>query len=175
MLLDKIIIGFSRAKSPWKIGSKVIQEVEKRNFGHAYIRYKCPITDIEIVSQASHGYVNDMNYDVFKDQNIIVKEYEILCSSGDFINTIKFIKSNLGKDYSQFQILIIGLKKVLGIKVESNNRDKYFICSEFGARVCQIVNLPLEVLNLDYFTPSDLDLFMSNLCDSHNDIVKRIL
>jgi hypothetical protein len=173
--MKSFIVGYSRAKSPWKIGSTVIQEVEKRNFGHVYIRYTCLLTGIEVVAQASHGYVNEMNYDIFQEQNVVVREYEVICSDEDFINMLKFIRTNLGRDYDQLAILIIGLKKIFGIKIQANNRDKHFICSEFGARVCQIVKLPLDVLNLDYFTPSQSELFMSNLTITHSDIVKRRL
>jgi len=68
--MASIIIGFSRSRSPWKIGSRLIQISEKRPFSHAYFRYTCPISGKQIVNQASHGYINEVEYEIFKEDNI---------------------------------------------------------------------------------------------------------
>jgi hypothetical protein len=155
----KIIVGFSRAKSIFKFGSTAIQLAEKRNFGHAYIRYYSEEKQTEIVAQASHGFVNEMNFDIFKDTNIVVKEYKLECSRDTFDVIMKFIGSKLGTKYSQMQIILIAIKKVLRFEVKQYNQDKYFICSEFAAIICHTlgVDVPTE---LDYFTPSDLDTLL---------------
>jgi hypothetical protein len=157
----KIIVGFSRAKSIFKFGSTAIQLAEKRNFGHAYIRYFSEEKQSEIVAQASHGFVNEMNFDIFKDTNIVVKEYEIVCTPEQFKLVMKFIGSKLGVLYSQMQIILIAIKKVLRFEVKEYNRDKYFICSEFAAIICSILGMDVPT-ELDYFTPSDLDTLLHN-------------
>ena len=157
----KIIIGFSRSKSPWKLGSKAIQISEKRNFGHAYIKLQCPISDKPLIAQASHGSVNMMALPIFLDNNIIVKEYEIECGIAEFKDLMTFICDNLGVPYSQMQILEIAIKKVLHFEIKSYNKDKYFICSEFAARACQIIKVDIPDTNLDYFTPSNLEFILS--------------
>jgi hypothetical protein len=157
----KIIIGFSRSKSPWKLGSKAIQLSEKRNFGHAYIRIKCPITDKPLIAQASHGSVNMMALPIFLQNNIIVKEYEIECDVDGFKNLMGFVCDNLGAPYSQMQIIAIAIKKILHFEINTYNKDKYFICSEFAARACSILGIQVPT-NLDYFTPSDLDTLLSS-------------
>lgn len=160
--MRKLIIGFSRSKSPWKVGSQVIQIGEKRDFSHAYIRYICPITGVDIVAQASHGFVNEMNFDIFKEHNIIVEEYELPCIDEQFINTLKFIKINLGIDYSKIQILFIAIKKLLHFEIKVYNQDKEFICSEFAARICEITGVTMPTY-LDYFTPSDLNTLIKDI------------
>jgi hypothetical protein len=155
----KIIVGFSRAKSIFKFGSTAIQLAEKRNFGHAYIRYFSEEKQSEIVAQASHGFVNEMNFDIFKDTNIVVKEYILECTPEQFAMVMKFIGSKLGTLYSQMQIILIAIKKVLRFQINKYNQDKYFICSEFAAIICRILGIQVPK-ELDYFTPSDLDTLL---------------
>ena len=157
----KIIIGFSRADSNLKLGSTAIQLAEKRNFGHAYIRYYSNEKQCDIVAQASHGFVNEMNFDIFKETNIVVKEYTLECNEEHFKKVLKFIGSKLGTKYSQMQIILIGIKKVLRFEVKQYNKDKYFICSEFAAVICNILDIEVPE-ELDYFTPSDLDTLLHN-------------
>lgn len=154
--MKKFYLGFSRSKSPWKVGSKVIQLTEKRDFSHSYIRYIDCLTEIDIVAQASHGYVNEMNFDIFKEHNIVVEEYLVMCTEEQYLDMIKFIRVNLGRDYSSLQIFFISVKKVLRFEVNVYNKDKQFICSEFAARICGICGVTVPTY-LDYFTPSDLN------------------
>jgi hypothetical protein len=152
----QIIVGFSKSKSIWKVGSQVIRSVEKVNFSHAYIRYECPITSVMLVAQASHGLVNQCNFDIFKLDNIIVEEYEIQCNMTQFVDMLKFTNLNLGKPYSTTQIILIGIKKLFHIEIETNNQDTKYICSEWAYRICEMFGI-LYVGNLDYMTPSDLN------------------
>jgi hypothetical protein len=160
--MNNLIIGFSKSKSIWKVGSQVIRIAEKRDFSHAYIRYKCILTGVDIVAQASHGYVNEMNFEIFKEHNVVVEEYELTCTQEQYIDTIKFIRTNLGRDYSTLQILLIGIKKLLKFEVKVYNKDKQFICSEFAARICEMTGVTVPTY-LDYFTPSDLNTLVKDI------------
>ncbi len=161
--MKTIVIGFSRSKSPWKIGSKIIQEVEKRDFSHAYIRYSCSITGVEVVSQASHGYVNEVSFEIFKEQNVIVEEYEMSLTREQFKSMLTFIQENKGRGYSQIQILLIGIKKILHIELDQyENRDMAYICSEFGARIMQVLGEKMPE-HLDFLTPSNFREVIINL------------
>jgi hypothetical protein len=158
-----IVIGFSRAKSQFKIGSVFIKNVEKRDFSHVYIKYKDSLTDLNIISQASHGLVNEMLEDVFLEHNIIVKEYILDATQEQFISIITFLRKNLGKPYSFTQLFWIGLKKLLRLELNKhNNADNSFICSELAANVCKIYGLDIPG-NLDYITPSDLNELLENI------------
>lgn len=158
---NEIIIGFSKARSPWKIGSKIIQLGEKRAYSHVYIKYKDFLTDLTIYSQASLGMVNEMVEGVFIDHNITVKEYLLNTNLQQFIDIITFIRSNLGKPYSKLQLFFIALKKAFGVEIGRKNKDMAFICSELGARVCQIVNISTK--EADFITPSDLDKLLETV------------
>lgn len=159
--MNKVILGYSRSRSPWKIGSKVIQETEKRNFSHCYIVYICPITGVKIVSQASHGFVNEMNYDIFCIQNVVVEEYSFNCSDEQFLTILKYMKLNLGKPYSKLQLVLIGIKKLLHFEINIRNGNEAFICSEWQANIAKMMGIEVPD-ELDYETPSDINLVIKN-------------
>lgn len=153
--MKKIIIGFSRAKSPWAIGSTLIQVSEKRNFSHAFIKYEDPITGLIMVSQASHGMVHDCYIDEFLKANIIVEEYEIDCTDDQWLDFYTFNRKNQGVKYSTTQLFGLAVVKLFHIKLWFSNGDKEFICSEWAGRVCSILNKPMPN-SLDDMTPSHL-------------------
>lgn len=160
----KFIVGFSKAKSPWKFGSKIIQLVENRPFSHCYIRYDSPATGINLVSQASHGYVNLVNSCVFFKENDQIEEYEIDCTDEQFKDIQIFTHKNLGVKYSQTELILIGIKKLFNIKLNIRDYDESFICSEWAARICQIDGIDLiDIIDQDYLTPSDFNEIIKNL------------
>jgi hypothetical protein len=160
--MKSIIVGFSRSRSIFKIGSKIIQEVEKRDFSHVFIRYTEETTGIELVSQASHGYVNQVNFDLFGIDNIIVKEYKIICTDEQFLDMLKFTYKNIGKIYSKLEICLIAIKKLFGIQLYFKNNDEEFICSQWAARICEIAGIDINQ-NTTYTTPSDLNELLKRL------------
>lgn len=155
-MVRRFIVGFSKAVSWYAIGSRIIQLVECRNFSHAYILFIDEITDVEMVAQASHGYVNLVNYSIFCKHNVIVEEYEIECTDVEFKEIQKFINMNLGKPYSKLQLFWIGIKKLFNVELRiKEDKDSGFICSEWTSRICQIAGIEV-VCDQDYITPSDL-------------------
>ena len=154
----KIIIGFSRARAWYKIGSKAIQLSENRNFSHCIIEFI--EHDQNVVAQASHGMVNLVNKEIFLQDNIIAKEYTLNVTNEQYQEFIKFIYENLGKPYSTMQLLLLAIKKLAKFEIKSYNKDKYYICSEFAARICKSMGLSMPE-ELDYVTPSDLDKLLS--------------
>lgn len=173
----KIIIGFSRSKSVFKIGSLAIQLAEKRKFSHAYFRYECPFTNLDIVSQASHGYVNEIEYSIFKEDNVVVEEYELQISNVEFQVLLLYLRSSLGKKYSKLTIFVISILKLLSIKkqiyIDGDQKD---ICSEYIARGAKIIsyitNLPTV---LDTYTPSDLNTCIKSIYHIHKDKIRRLV
>jgi hypothetical protein len=157
--MKKISIGFSKAKSIWKIGSTAIQLAEKREYSHVYISYFSEEKQCSMVAQASHGYVNEISLQSFEQSNIIIKQYELAITDAQFNQALSFIGSKMGSLYSKMQILLIAIKKLIKFEIKQYNQDKYFICSEFAAIVCRILGVKVPA-NLDYVTPSDLDTIL---------------
>lgn len=148
-------IGFSRAKRWYQIGSKVIATAEKRPFSHAYVRYEDQSTSIEVVAQASHGFINEMRYEVFKESNEVIYEYSLDVNPEISQKIMLFIKSNLGVGYSYSQIILIAIKKLFKMEINVSNNDSEFICSEFVGRLWEIAGFN-KIDKQDYLTPSDL-------------------
>lgn len=129
----------------WKIGAELIKFYQGTTFSHVAI-----IKD-NMVYQASHGYVNCILLENFLLENKIINSYDILDSA---VN-MDFVYKQLGKKYSIWQLIQIGIKYLTNIKITSKN-DK-FICSEFVGKA----------LNLDWVgdhtTPLEIDQYLKSL------------
>jgi hypothetical protein len=169
----EFIVGFSRSRSPWKLGSTAIQLAEKRDYGHAYVKFFGPLTKKPLIAQASHGSVNMMALPVFLENNIVVKEYSISCSDEEFLDIMNFICDHLGLPYSQTEIILIAIKKIIRLQLKTYNTDKYFICSKFADMICGFVGVQSKV-ELDYITPSDLDTTLAEAMAAGNERIKLL-
>lgn len=159
-----IVVGFSRAKSPWKIGSKIISESEKRDYSHTYIRFDCVFTGIPVVYQASLGMVNAYNFDLFKEHNVVVEEYIVRAVDSDkTLELLIFLQTNLGKPYAKTAIVFLTIKKLLRFELNYNDKDEAFICSELALKIVKILHPEITFKNADYCTPSDLNLLVNQL------------
>lgn len=157
-----MIVGFSDAKSWWKIGSTAIELSEKRAFSHCYIRYSCPVTKIELVVQASHGCVNIVSFDRFKTANLVIEEYSFNINSLQFYNLLLYVNTTLGAPYSSMQLLLIAIKKLLHLEINIHNKNQAFICSELASKICEFIGVLPAIENQDYMTPSDLNTLIKN-------------
>lgn len=151
--MDTIIIGFSRAIG-FKPLSKLICLFERTNYSHVYIKFSNKHFGDYDIYQASKGFVNHITQEVFLEQNIIIKEYEIPCNNK--LEIIGFVRRKLGKPYSLRSLFGIFFAR-FGIKISKLfDGEKAYICSELGARVlqqCKINNLEVDV---DKITPRQL-------------------
>jgi hypothetical protein len=120
------------------------------------------MTGVEIVAQASHGFVHEVNYEIFKENNHIAEEYQLYCNSVQYERIIKFIKTNLGEKYGYSQLIMIGIKKLFRMEVSARFAKNQYICSEFAAFVCKIAQTEIPQ-NLNYITPSDLREIITSL------------
>lgn len=164
----RIWCGFSKNNS--SLFSWLISKSEAREYSHVYIRYDCPITNEPMVFQASKGLVNCMHFDIFKQYNYVVKEYEIECNKEQFLNFYTFKAKNLGKKYSFKQIIWFSIKKLLQVKKWPDyvynyvkNGEAEYICSEVGAIVCSMVGVKIQQEQLDQISPSDLEEVLINV------------
>lgn len=152
----KITVGFSSAKDWWLIGSTIIKLGEKRPYSHAYIRYKHPETGQNILTQASHGAVNQCLFENFQKDNKVIKEYEFEITDEQFDLLEQTIKENLGKPYGSWELVWISIKKLFHIELNIHDENATYICSEFVAMLLNVLNI-IKPDDLDYLTPSDLD------------------
>lgn len=156
-----LIIGFSKAKNWWAIGSNSIQIAEKRNFSHCYVRFQCELTGADLIAQASHGRVNIINFSAFEEANTVVQEFDFDITAEKMHHVLSYIYENLGVSYSRLQLILIAIKKTLRFEINVHNKDESFICSELAGRVCEILNI-LVLEDQDYLTPSDLHKLLTD-------------
>lgn len=156
----EVIIGFSRSKSKFKIGSKIIQLGEKRPYSHSYVRFSYLGSDL--IAQASHGMVNIVNFKYFAKENIVVGQYKIECSQQQFDDLLlKYVLENLGKKYGYVELLLIAIKKLIRIELPDEHKDDYVICSQFASNVAALIGLKFTNAS-NYITPSDLEQILLN-------------
>lgn len=156
--MSKIYIGFSYPKE-FKIGAAGIAMWMNRPYSHVYVRFennKIPST----VYHAAHGMVHFREFENFKLENNIVKEYcieiseetrkklliECVCLAGE-----KYGYSELCKIFTSDIIFACTKKTVIF------NNGKGYICSELVGKLCvndlgMTFTKPLHLLK-----PSDID------------------
>lgn len=156
-----IKIGFSRDKG-FSIGGAVIRAVEKTEYNHVYIRIPDYETGLDMIYQAIGSGVVTMTYSMFCNNNIPVKEYQLITTPLQIMDILLFLKQNLGVSYGYMQIIAIAIEKIFHMTENLPGTDKTLICSELGAYIAKLdsIIIPKEA---KFETPSDLDhLLISN-------------
>lgn len=127
-----VYIGFSKPKK-FKIGSWAIKTWMNTPYSHVYLRVYSKYTEQDLVYQASHGMVNCMSFEVFRQNNVIVSEFYKEISPENLRNCVKKAQQLLGKPYGYLAVLRIALKE-LGLDITGDG-TKTYVCSEFIARL----------------------------------------
>lgn len=122
------MIIITSAPKKWKIGAELIKFYQKTKFSHV------AIVKGDLVFQASHGYVNCVHITNFLKENEVVDRFYISTESVD----MNFVKLQLGKKYSFWQVIQIAIDYLTGIKITINNNNQKFICSEFVGKALHL-------------------------------------
>ena len=151
--MRKIAIGFSTPKK-FRVASSLIRCFENSEYSHIYIKMeassksKLPFAK---VFQASHGDVNAIAFDVFKEKNKIIHEYEIEIEDNKYFEIATWLWFQLGKPYGFMQLVAIAFKSSIG-----QNNDSRFICSELAGMILRD-NLGYDLSkSLDYIGLNDI-------------------
>jgi len=156
--MKTIRIGFSTPKK-FKLSSAMIRLYEKTKYSHVFIvmagSNKLPF---EKVFQASHGDVNCMTYEMFKEDNKIFAEYSISIDESTYYSVATWLWFQLQKPYSIMQLVRI----VFNVKIKQNN-DSAFICSELAGRLLeQFIGVNISKA-LDYLGLNDIKEILDDL------------
>jgi hypothetical protein len=112
----------------WKLGAELIKFYQKTKFSHV------AIIKGDLVFQASHGSVNCTHINVFLKDNVVIDRFYVHNSKVD----MNFVKLQLGKKYSFWQIIQIAIDYFTGIKITISNGNQKFICSEFVGKALRL-------------------------------------
>jgi hypothetical protein len=140
-----MIIATSSPKK-WKIGAELIKFYQKTTFSHV------AIIKGDLVFQASHGSVNCMHLSVFLQDNKIIDRFYVHNNKID----MQFVKMQLGKKYSIWQIVQIAIDYLTGIKITISNGNQKFICSEFVGKALRLSWVD------EHTTPAQIAEYLAN-------------
>ena len=157
--MEKIYIGFSYPKK-FKIGAVGIAMWMNRPYSHVYIRFESSKLPSNVY-HAANGMVHFREFENFKKENNIIKEYIIPLTSEARTKFLTKAVYMAGEKYS-----FIELAQIMGSDIAYNvlNKElkfkdaKGYICSELAGSLCSTelgieFNRPLNLLK-----PSHVDM-----------------
>lgn len=137
---DYIIIGFSRPLAKFQLFADAIMLFDRSSFAHAYIKFHSDSYDRDLVYQASGLRVNFMGWNLFKSQEVIVKEFVIPVAPETKQKVIQFAMDNVGMPYSlgaALGILAVKGAALIGVKIKNPISQRGYFCSELAAIILE--------------------------------------
>lgn len=142
----RIFIGFSRKKKFYlnPLGL-LIMSFENIGFSHCYVRIDNSV--FNMVYEATYPLTRFIKFDKWISRNEITKEFELDISKELQTKFIAAIYSQLGRRYSFWQLITIGLwiftKKYIFMSKADNN-ERHNICTEFVANCLMTLGVQFE-------------------------------
>lgn len=150
--MTKIYVGFSYPKS-FKPAAFVIKTWMGTKYSHVYLRFESSNPKVPSnVYHAANGMVHFIEFENFKENNLIIKEYCIELSEEDRLDTLIdcMYKSAVKYGYSElFKIFLTDIAHSLGIEISTYD-GKGYICSELVGK------LLIDRLKLKFDKPTHL-------------------
>jgi hypothetical protein len=158
--MAKIYVGFSYPKC-FKIGAYAIKKWQGMEYSHVYLRFESSNLKVpSSVYHAAHGMVHFREFEKFKNDNLVIKEYCLEVSEQDRLETLINCMYLGGEVYGYLElvkILVTDVAHSLGCTVKTCNSVGY-ICSELVGEllICRLkltFNKPTYLLK-----PIDIDV-----------------
>lgn len=164
--MDKKLVEFifTYPKS-FKIAAWIIKMRLGTSYSHVAIKVRDSETSLNEIYQASHGMVHSIEEENFRNENHILKSFELYGDRESMIRLLTFLKKQEGKSYSELGAIACTIKPLRMIGIGQDG-DREFICSEYGARALEeFVGKKLNFFSLktDYVDPEDFELFLEKL------------
>lgn len=141
--MKTIIIGFSKHKGSWAIGSDLIRWFMKRDFSHTYFKFKENLYEDHTICHATGKGVNYMSETTFLEHNEPVAEFELEISDSLFDELLQDCHKFAGANYGYLQnvgILIVRVAAKIGIKMNKNPLNDGINCSEWGYYILEEID-----------------------------------
>lgn len=132
--MKTIIVGFSKAKSKWMVGSALIMWFTWRPFSHVYFKFKEDLYDDWTVDQSTGHGIGYMSQIGFDQNNLTVKEFALEISDELYVEILRTCHMNSGVKYGYLQnigIFLVDCLSKVGIKVNKNPLPIGINCSEW--------------------------------------------
>lgn len=132
--MKTIVVGFSKAKSKWEVGSTLIAWWMGEDFSHTYFKFKEDMFQDWTVNQSTGHGINYMAETSFLQNNVSVKEFSLNISDELYLEILTTCHVNAGVSYGYLQnigILIVDLLAKVKINVRKNPLPIGINCSEW--------------------------------------------
>jgi hypothetical protein len=158
--MAKLYIGFSYPKK-FKIGAFAIKSWMGTEYSHVYLRFESSNSKVPSnVYHAAHGMVHFREFEKFKEDNLVIKEYCLEVSDQDRLDTLIDCMFLSGEVYGYSEltkILITDIAHGVGCKIKTYN-GKGYICSELvGTLLVDRLKLKFDK-PMHLLKPLDVDL-----------------
>lgn len=171
--MKTITIGFSSPRS-FKIGAEIIKLWQGgTSYSHAFIKIYSSYTDLTLIYQASHGYVNCLEVSRFFKENKIVAEFQIQVPDQNLRDTIREAQLLLQAPYGYKGLIILGVSRILETTLKKCKKYQWcatlldkvstwgdglqtFHCSELVARLVPEIIQYTQEKDPDRIEPVDL-------------------
>lgn len=165
--MKSITIGFSKPKAHGKIFSTLIRLFQGTEYSHVYIKMHTK-ANIDVVYQASGSKVNFMNFDLFNDEVVILKEFTFEITDEIKNEILAFCFKYVGTEYGVKQVLGMGLVrllKLIGIKMANPFEDglNTMVCSEVVGRIMQFIVVDFKSTDFDNLDVKDVYDYVNSI------------
>jgi hypothetical protein len=120
------------------------------SYSHSAISFYEDCIDRQLVYEASHGEVHQVEFMNWQEKNEITLSLVATLNDNEFNDLYKFCIDNCNQPYGSLTLIGILIKEKLGFSKIGKDGNKKFICSELVAKA-------LKLSDNDYTTPKDLE------------------
>lgn len=138
--MESIVIGFSKARHWYKLGSLIIRLCDKAPYSHTYIKFYAKKYESWLIYEAKGSGINFCSIGNFNQHATIVEEVALEVSDQAKTKTVAYAINNCGNAYGKLQLLGMAwvmLLKKLGCKNPKNSLIKGTVCSELVGHILE--------------------------------------
>lgn len=149
----KVYVGFSYPKK-FKIGAYAIKTWMNEEYSHVYLRFESSNPKVPSnVYHAAHGMVHFREFERFKQDNIVIKEYVIELSDQDRLDILIECMYLSGEGYGYIELF-----KIFGTDLIYTLFNKNIITSDSRGYICSelVGTLLIDKLKFKFCTPTHL-------------------
>lgn len=158
--MERITIGFSKAKSPYKFGSLILRTYMRTPYSHVYIKFHSEKLNRVLIYEAVGSGVRFIGKKSWNEHSIEVASYDIKIKQCNYIHLMQYCVDHAGYEYGFLQNIGIFISESLNIK--NNYFKKGKNCSEIIAEILSIEGYDIKK-DFNLITPKDIhDLLYEN-------------
>ena len=162
----QLIIGFSKSKKKFAIGSLLIRLYQMTPYSHCYIKVQSHAFPTPTIIHASEGKILRMSGTQFDKRHEIVEEFCLELNDTDYKEVTQLMHEISGDDYSIMQnigIVLLDVARFFGIRMR-NPWISGWNCSEFVMEMIKRY-YPCKFKNIDpnTVTPKEIYAIMKEI------------